>query len=273
MADSQVVLAIDEMHKASDSFRRHLAEFIKAASNLGRGHPQVVVLGTTTDAAKLVERDEGIDRLLREIRVHPMTDEEAGFIVTYGMEKLELDVSELIVTRIVRTAAGAPALLQEICLDVAEHVISMGNSQIRDSDVDAAIQAFLLRSQARLTASYMKAIETTGSRRYRKQILRAMADSTGDFVTMEELTRRITTYLGQPVPATALSGPLRQLKEPTYGQILADVPRPAGDARVFNLTCFNDPRMKAFIRVMHAVEEAGLLPAVDGPSEWLADGE
>src|SRR4051794_34672393 len=50
---------------------------------------------------------------------------------------------------------------------------------------------------------------------------------------MDELTARIGRYVGEPVSASALSGPLRQLKERQYGRILADVTRPAGDARVF----------------------------------------
>src|SRR5207249_356795 len=58
MADSQLVLAIDEMHKASDGFRIQLAEMIKAVSNLGRQYPRIVILGTTADATELVRRDE-----------------------------------------------------------------------------------------------------------------------------------------------------------------------------------------------------------------------
>ena len=265
MAESRVVLAIDEMHKATHGFQIQLAEFIKAASNLGRQYPQIVVLGTTTDAAKLVERDQGIDRLLREVRVEPMTSAESAFMVADGMQKLDVECSKAMVNRIVGTAAGAPALLQEICLDVAEHVLSRRRSQVDDSDVDKAIESFLSRSQFRLTAMYMKAIETTGNRRYRKQVSRAMAESGSDFMTMEDLKERIATYVGEPVAASALSGPLKQLKSARYGEILTDVPRPTGDAKVFNLTCFNDPRMKAFIRVMHAVEDAGLLPAASNP--------
>ncbi len=189
-----------------------------------------------------------------------MTGAEAAFMVTDGMLRLDLVVPPAIVDRICRTAAGAPALLQEICLDVAEHVLSRGAAEVDQTDVDAAIESFLSQSQARLTATYMKAIETTGQRRYRKQILRAMAEAGAEFMTMEDLTERVSKYLGRPVAASALSGPLRQLKSAEHGEILTDVVRPTGDARVFNLTCFRDPRMKAFIRVMHAVEESGLLP-------------
>jgi hypothetical protein len=88
-----------------------------------------------------------------------------------------------------------------------------------------------------------------------------MSESPADFVTMDELTTRVTDYVGEDVPATALSGPLRELKQPRMGPILTDVERPAGKGRVHNLTAFSDPRMKAFIRAMNAVEEQGLLPS------------
>jgi hypothetical protein len=268
MADARVILAMDEMHKASDGFRLQLAEMLKATANLGRGYPKVVVLGTTADASDLVRQDEGIDRLVREVRVEPMTDTEATFVVTDGMAKLGLKVSDERVERIVRTAAGAPALLQEICLDVAERAVDGGASAITDELINESIRTFLLNSQARLTQRYMSAIETFGPKRYRKQVLRAMAESPNDFVTMEELTTSISIYLAETVPATALSGPLQVLKQEDYGEILRDVERPSADgSRVYNLNAFKDPRMKAFIRAMHAVEEQGLLPkAADMPA-------
>ncbi len=261
MADKKLILAIDEMHKASDGFRLQLAEVIKSVSNLGRRYPQVVVLGTTSDASRLVERDEGIDRLITEIPVEPMTPDEAEFVVRDGMLKLGLPIADRLVGRIVETAAGAPALLQEICLDVAEQVIQDGRLEVADSDIDHAIRLFLTDSQARLTKKYMTAIETTGPKRYRKQILRAMAESEGDYVTMEELVARVSDQLGEEAQAQALSGPLRELKQDRYGAILMDVERPKDlEARVYNLTTFRDGRMKAYIRAMHAVEEQGLLP-------------
>jgi AAA domain len=261
MADAKLILAIDEMHKASEGFRLQLAEMIKATSNLGRDYPRIVVLGTTADASDLVRQDEGIDRLIREVRVDPMTDDEARYVVVDGMEKLHLGIEAELAEAMMRTAAGAPALLQAICLDVAEKVTEDGRDEVERSDLDHAIRCFLLQSQARLTQRYMTAIETVGPRRYRKQILRAMADSRGDFVTMDELTTRVSGYVGERVPSTALSGPLRELKMDRHGEILRDVERPAADgSRVYNLNAFKDPRMKAFIRAMVAVEEQGLLP-------------
>jgi hypothetical protein len=137
-----------------------------------------------------------------------------------------------------------------------------GRPEIRDSDIDHAIRLFLTASRARLTRKYMTAIETIGPKRYRKQILRAMAEIDGDYVTMDELVRRVSKQLEEDVPSGALNGPLRELKQSRYGEILMDVERPQElEVRVYNLTAFKDPRMKAYIRAMHAVEEQGLLPS------------
>jgi len=261
LADHRVVLVIDEMHTASEGFRLQLARMIKASANLNRRFPQIVVLGTTADAAALVAVDEGIDRLLAEIRVEPMNDDEARFVITDGMAKLELSISEDLVATLIRTAAGAPALLQEICLDTAEHAVDDSRAEIEEPDVEFAVREFLTGSRARLTQTYVTAIETTGPRRYRKLILRAMAESPSDFVTMDELSERVSSYVGEPVPSTALSGPLRDLKQPRFGEILRDVARPLEPGgRVYNLTAFKDPRLKAFIRTMPGIEDLGWLP-------------
>ncbi|MDX8152762.1 hypothetical protein SK069_14235 [Patulibacter brassicae] len=261
MADAEIVLALDEVHTASEGFRRQLASMIKANNGLNRGWPKIVVIGTTADAAELVKEDQGIDRILREVRVNPMTDDEARFVVTNGMGKLDIHIATELVERMVRTAAGAPALLQEVCLDVAERTVKRETGEVSDEDIDYAVTTFIKTSERRLTQRYMEAIETVGPKRYRKQILRAMAESPSDFVTMEELTTSISKYLNETVPSTTLSGPLATLRTPEYGEILRDVPRPSQDGtRVYNLTAFKDPRMKAFIRVMVAVEEQGLLP-------------
>jgi hypothetical protein len=58
-----------------------------------------------------------------------------------------------------------------------------------------------------------------------------------------------------------------------YGSILMDVERPAGEGRVHNLTAFDDPRTKAFIRAMNAVEEQGLLPTPEGVASLPAPTE
>lgn len=109
------------------------------------------------------------------------------------------------------------------------------------------------------------AIETTGTRRYRKQILLAMANIDSEYVTMEQLTKEVSGQLDDEIPSTALSGPLRQLKTPALGNILRDVEKHEGGGRAFNYTAFSDPSMRAFIRMRFAGEVEGVFD--DSPTK------
>jgi hypothetical protein len=73
---------------------------------------------------------------------------------------------------------------------------------------------------------------------------------------MEYLVTSVSKSLGQEIPSTALSGPLRQLKTKTKNEpILRDVENPARGGRLTNYSAFRDPAMKAIVRM---VETASL---------------
>jgi MoxR-like ATPase len=260
MNENQVVLVLDEMHKASQELRSDLANLIKAIKTQGFSFPRITLIGTTLDAERLVQPDPGIDRFVKELQVPPLSDDEARYIVEEGFRRLGMHVSDILIERVVRTAAGAPTIVQAVCLDMAESAIEDGRTKIELTDYERAIHRYLDEHGKRLASAYLKAIETFGPRRYRKQILHAMADSPSDYVTLEELRERTSENLGEEVPSTALSGPLRALKTGEYGKVLQDVDRYYGGDRVYNLTAFTDPMMKSFIRFMREVEEQGLLP-------------
>ena len=77
-----------------------------------------------------------------------------------------------------------------------------------------------------------------------------MAECEDEYVTMEVIRTNVTKFLGRDIPSTALSGPLRDLKEDRYGPALSDVERPDGVGRLTNYTTFKDPALKAFIRLL-----------------------
>ncbi len=258
MASRKVVLIIDELHRASPSFREDLVDFMKACRGGSEDYPVIVLIGTTLDAERLVGQDPGIDRFVKELLVEPLTDDEAQFIVTKGFERLQLQVPDELVETIIRTSAGAPTIVQSVCLDMAEACLDRDDEYLTQADYEAAVKTYLAENGRRLAGVYLKAIEQVGPKKYRKQILTAMASLTHDFANMEEIRSRVSEQLGKEVPATALSGPLRELKS-TADSILQDVERREG-GRVYNLNSFRDPMMKSFIRFMHELEAQGLLP-------------
>jgi hypothetical protein len=253
-----VVLLIDELHRATPTFTIDLSKFIKTYGNANCHNFKIVLLGTSSDASRLVSSDPGIDRLIQEVHLKSMTNGESQFVVTKGMADLAVLIDQPTVARIVRTSVGSPSILQYLSLEVAEAAFPRTPRAAAISDVQTALKAFVETKEARLYKSYVAAVESVGELRYRKQVLRAMAECEDEYITMEQVRTKVSEFLGKDIPSTALSGPLRDLKEDRYGPVLSDVERPDGVGRLVNYTTFKDPALKAFIRlqVLREAEES-----------------
>ena len=252
--DAGLMLLIDEMHRASDILRRDLSAFLKAYANRNHKKFKIGIIGTETDASKIVIRDPGVDRLLQEVHVLPITESESRRIVFEGMKRLDIKVPEEIGIRIIRASVGSPFVAQYICLEMAEKCRERGLDTLTSELLNEALRTYASSKAQRMIHQYRLAIETTGEKRYRQKILHAMALCDDDYVTMEQLVALVSKQMGEVVPSTALSGPLRQLKNEEYGLILTDVSGPSAGSRAFNYSAFTDPAMKSIIRM---IEEFG----------------
>lgn len=264
-----LTVVLDEMHKASPELRTALVDWIKATRAEAGGF-QLVLVGTSTDAGRLVALDYGIDRYVKEMPVDLMSEPEARYIVEEGFRRLDLSIEPELRDRLVISAAGAPTIIQALCLDAAESAIDAGRADVTESDLKTAVSAYLKENGGRLADHYYRAIETTGPRRFRKQVLKAVAAVPTDYATMEDIRTGVSQSLGEDTPSSSLSGPLRTLKTEEYGQILKDVDREVSGARIHNLTAFTDPMMKSFVRFMNNLDQTKLMPTV---VERRADGE
>jgi hypothetical protein len=244
-----VALLIDELHRATKEFAEDLSKFIKSYGNANCKKFRIILLGTASDASKLVSSDPGIDRLIQEVHLTSMTEIESEYVVQEGMKSLGIDIDPKTVARLVKTCVGSPSILQYLCLEVAETTFERDPRRVLASDVQSAVDSFVETKMARLNKAYISAVESTGEIRYRKQILRAMAECDEEYVTMEMLKERVSIYLEKDVPSTSLSGPLRDLKGVRFGPVLSDVERPEGVDRLNNYTTFKDPALKAFVRL------------------------
>ena len=255
--DRSIQLLIDELHKADDEFRTSLANFIKAFGNKSCERFRIYLLGTTADPIILIKKDEGINRLLQEIRLPALQNSEANYIVVEGMNRLAIKVSNEIVESIVSMSVGSPSILQHICLEAADRAFMHTPRTLEQADIRAALHDYVANHASRLNDVYMKAIETTGQKQYRKQIMRAMAECADEYVTMEQIRSGVSKNLGKNIRSTALSGPLRDLKSDHYGRVLRDVEGAQEGERVHNLSAFSNPGMRAFVRMRHQAEARG----------------
>lgn len=222
--DSNLTVVLDELHRSSEALRQQLADWIKSA-RASTGNFTLVRVGISTDAGRLVSLDPGIDRYIKEMRVELLSENEATSIITEGFQKLDLSISDPIVNRLVSAAAGAPTIAHSLCLDAAESAIGRQSDEVEFEDLKSAVQDYLKEHGGRLSDHYYRTVETVGSKRYRKQILQAVANSSTDYATMEDIKISDSEALDEEVPFSSLSDPLRDLKKKEYGAILKDVER------------------------------------------------
>ena len=248
--ENKICLLIDEIHKASDSLRTQLSAFLKSYANRNSDNFRIALIGTEIDASKLIIRDPGIDRLLQEISVNPISYEEAESIVYPGFEKLGYDIPKLVADKVIKASVGSPFIVQYLCLEMAEIAESEGKTDLAELHYKMALERYTNSKAQRSLRQYWKAVETVGAKKYRKQILHAMAKCKDDYVTMEQIVYHVSQQLGESVPSTALSGPLRALKSETYDYILTDVERSKEGERIYNYSAFKDPAMKSTIRMV-----------------------
>lgn len=248
--DSSVLLLVDELHQCTDDFSSDLTAFLKSYANRNCKQFRIGLIGTENEASRLVISDPGTDRVLEEISLTTLSDPESEEIISTGFSRLQMQVDDDVVNALKKYSVGSPFVLQFLCLEVAESCNRRGDQLPTLDDVKKSLATYARRKAQRLIREYRATIETVGEKRYRKQILKAMANSPDEYVTMEYLVEQVTKALGETVPSTALSGPLRQLKTEKYGKILRDVENPAGGGRLANYSGFTDPAMKSIIRMV-----------------------
>lgn len=254
----EVLVIVDELHKANAQFKAALSDFIKASRLSQYTFPAFALIGTTMTARDLTVQDEGVGRFLKPLTVEPMTETEARQIVVDGFARLDIAVGEDLRELIVRTAAGAPTLVQELCLKSSRRVRKRNGDSLLQTDYDGAVREYLRENDQRLTQSYLVSIEHQGQKRYRKQILAAMSELKKDIASLEDIRVKVAEILHEDVPSTALSGPLKELKRGS-DSILVDF-HSTGRQAAQILTSFREPVMKSFVRFMREVEAQGLVP-------------
>lgn len=262
-SENKVVFLIDELHRASDALKSQIAAAIKSCSDQGLEFPKFILCGTSSDAGKIAEINQGVDRLINEIKVPPLTREESEKIVVNGFDVLGVNYEKELPERVAGVAGGAPSLVHSIALELAESALS--TNQVIDADhLREALSEVIEQGQnERMLQAYNRAINHKGSKRYRKHILTVMASSDETYVTTGELAEGVSKILREEVPQTVISGPLRDLKSERYGSILSN-PLMVDGREQQNQSCFSQPQMKSYIRFLLKVSDSGVDVTRDG---------
>jgi len=247
--NKQIVLVIDELHRANEIAINDLSAFVRAYANQQNKFFKIVLIGTGQDASRMVYSDPGNDRALQEIGLKSMIADESRLLLTQGFDKLRLTYSEGIIEKIISTSVGVPFVLQYIGLEMAEMAQRNNRSEISLIEFESAMKNYASNKAQRLVKTYKLAIETVGEKKYRKQILHAMSKIDDEYITMEQIASEVSRRMEDNIPSTTLSGPLRDLKSDQYGGVLTNISTAYG-GRAHNYHAFKDPAMKSIIRMI-----------------------
>ncbi|WP_149029373.1 ATP-binding protein [Corynebacterium halotolerans] len=255
--DNKVIFFIDELHMSTEEFRWDLSRLIKSVSDLSFQYPKFIFSGTANDPSSLAQSNQGIDRILEEVPVPPLAEGEGKSLLSEGFNKLQIRIDDKAIEQVVRVSGGAPSLIHSIGIALAYIAEDRGERIIKREDVSTALEVVIKEgSHERMTDRYKKAANHTGARKYRTQILHAMASAEEAQVETGWLAEEISRRLGEKVEMQAISGPLRELKSEEYGGILADASAADG-SKLHNQSMFKQPQMKSFVQFLENAQNAG----------------
>lgn len=246
------ILVIDELHKASSKFKEALADFMKSIVNRRLDNLRLAIVGTVHQPSELVKYDEGVRRIVEEVRIPPMNDRESRYLIRTGMSKCELEIDAAIVHRIVDLSGGSPTLIHEICMSCAMQAIEAASPCVTSAFLDLAVEELLHGRYSQHHETWMRVSERTGGIRWRRQILFAMALLGSEIISTEDLSAKLSELLERPVQSSNYTAQMKELQDKF--KVVSRVPRKHGAE--YALWRFKDPSFSNFIRVVYRQEQS-----------------
>ncbi|MEJ2491250.1 MAG: AAA family ATPase [Desulfuromonadales bacterium] len=137
------VLLLDEIHKASEELLDEIVRFIKSYGNANCEKFKIIILGTSSEATKLIHKDPGIDRLIEDIPLPPMCHKEVNYVVEQGMRNLAIGIVNEAKERILSISGGYPNILQYLCLESSEYAFGRKSRKLDVCDVENALTDYV----------------------------------------------------------------------------------------------------------------------------------
>lgn len=156
-AQGILYVVIDEFDKVEDpQARQMIADTIKLLSDQ-LVDVTLVIIGVADDVTGLIDDHRSIDRCLAQISMPRMTREESNSIVTNGLEKVGMTISEGARCEIVGLSKGLPAYTHALALYAARSALDNARLDVTSADVKNAISLAISRSEETIRSEYTTA--------------------------------------------------------------------------------------------------------------------
>jgi hypothetical protein len=240
LKNHKALLVIDELDAIrSPEEKWRLAEFIKQLSDEDAKF-KVLAVGIAYTATELTAGHPSVGRCLKETKLGKMLEQELHDIVQRGADKLKLKFEKGVVDSIVSLSDGYPHFTHLLALKSAEVAVSEKRNQVNMVDLTAALTSAARDAEGSLKAAYEAATESQTTDMYR-QIVVAAATIREHGFGADDLREAIAKITGVKITQGALNNYLKRL--------VSDDGDTVFKRRMKGVYCFNDPRMRSYIKV------------------------
>ena len=253
----EVVVFVDEFDRLVDPDARTLfADTIKTLSDQLVG-ATIVLVGVADDVSELIREHASVERAIVQIHMPRMSRAELEEIVTKGAAAAKMTVAKRAAERIAALSQGLPHYTHLLAQLAAHAALDAGRTEIRLTDVDAAVRRAIGKAQQTIADAYREAVSDTRSE-LRPHVLLACAlaesDEFGTF-SPADIREPLSEVAGRPYDTQAFAKHLERLAEDERGAIL----QKRGTARSARYR-FANPLLQPYV-LLRGVSEGRVKPS------------
>jgi Cdc6-like AAA superfamily ATPase len=173
--DKRTLIVIDELDRLRNpNALMLLADTVKTLSDHSTA-ATLVLVGVADSVDELIGDHRSVTRALNQIHMPRMSVPELEEIVDKGLGELDLSVSPEVKGRIARLSEGLPHYTHLLTLHAAQRAVADDRSDLREGDVDDAVQLAVHKAQHSIRTAYDVATRSPRSDTLFQQALLACA--------------------------------------------------------------------------------------------------
>jgi hypothetical protein len=236
----------DEFDNTNKKTRTAFADCIKSFSD-NISNTTIVLVGIADNVEDLIGSHQSLERCLKQVKMPRMSPTESAEIITTGLRKLELTISNSVVDQIIEFSSGFPHYVHLLCKFGAKEIINNEKIDFSSAYLRIAIRIGIENSNEQLRGSYQRAITDSKEGSKWKNVLHACAIAEYDqnnCFTVGNVLAKYNTLTGKKVIGSNIIYNLNQLCTKDRGEVL----QKSGKG-VNTRFRFINPMMKAFVKL------------------------
>lgn len=249
------IIVIDEYNLVKNpTISRQMAETVKAVSDAGL-KATIIIVGVSDNVSELVSGHESILRCSEEVLMPRMESDELRDVLEGRVRKLGMTIDGDARWKVVNLSKGLPSFAHSLGRGAVQSAIDGKRLQVKEADVDRAIDDVVNSSQNTLKTEYDVAIRSNQEKARYRQILTACALAKSDeigYFTPKQVQGPLSAILRKQTGIDGFNDNLKDFTEERRGKVLQQ----QGVARIYRYR-FRNPAMQPYV-IMKGIKEGYL---------------